>query len=160
MFSLADSNGRDFLVWSDPKVKDDDMRNIAREYISDMEDVIVDEDGEEEEIALRSKLNGRWSMIWIWQNDKNKEYGLLLKSNLLKLEKVERLVNTTEEWKQFCVAQNVNITTCSNTTAITTGLHLWHEHLEMENLKDYTQKQIYDGFNEVLHDNDVWPRYK
>jgi len=30
MFSLADSNGRDFLVWSDPKVKDDDMRNLAR----------------------------------------------------------------------------------------------------------------------------------
>lgn len=30
----------------------------------------------------------------------------------------------------------------------------------MKNLKDYTQKQIIDGFNDVLHDNDVWPRYK
>lgn len=30
----------------------------------------------------------------------------------------------------------------------------------MKNLEDYTQKQIYDGFNDVLHDNDVWPRYK
>ena len=75
------------------------------------------------------------------------------------MEKVERLVNTTEEWKDYCVAQNENITACSNTTSIKTALHLWHEHLEMKNLTDYTQEQIYDGFNEVLHDNDVWPRY-
>jgi hypothetical protein len=45
MFSLADSNGRDFLVWTDPKVMDDDMRNIARQWITDQSDVIVDEDG-------------------------------------------------------------------------------------------------------------------
>lgn len=30
----------------------------------------------------------------------------------------------------------------------------------MKNLKDYSQKEIIDGFNEVLHDNDIWPRYK
>ena len=46
MFTLADSEGRDFLVWSDPKVKADDMRNLARTYISDMDGVVVDEDGE------------------------------------------------------------------------------------------------------------------
>jgi len=30
MFSLAESEGRDFSVWTDPKVMDDDMRNLAR----------------------------------------------------------------------------------------------------------------------------------
>ena len=30
----------------------------------------------------------------------------------------------------------------------------------MKNLQDYTQKEIYDGFNDVLHDNNVWPRYR
>jgi len=30
MFDLADSEGRDFSVWTDPKVMDDDMRNLAR----------------------------------------------------------------------------------------------------------------------------------
>lgn len=73
------------------------MRNIAREYIADNEDVVI-VDGEEEDIAVRSKVQGLWSMIYIWQNLKDKEYGLLLKSNLLKMEKVERLVNTTKEW--------------------------------------------------------------
>jgi len=56
MFSLDDTDGRDFLVWSDPKVKDDDMRNIARQYITDFEYVVIDEDGEEEELAIRSKF--------------------------------------------------------------------------------------------------------
>ena len=55
MFDLSDSDGRDFLVWSDPKVKADDMRNIARQYISDLEGVVVDENGEEEQTAIRSK---------------------------------------------------------------------------------------------------------
>lgn len=66
MFSLADTNGRDFLVWSDPKVKDDDMRNIAREYITDNEDVVVGDDEEDEEVAIRSKTDGRWSMTYIF----------------------------------------------------------------------------------------------
>lgn len=104
MFSLADSNGRDFLVWTDPKVMDDDMRNIARQWITDQSDVIVDEDGKEEEIAVRSKFNGLWGMTFIWKNIKDKEYGLLLKSNLVKMEKVERMINTTEEFKDYCVA--------------------------------------------------------
>ena len=39
-----------------------------------------------------------WGMNYIWKNLKNKEYGLLLKENLVKMEKVERLVNTTAEW--------------------------------------------------------------
>ena len=30
----------------------------------------------------------------------------------------------------------------------------------MKNIGDYTQQQLYDGFNDVLHDNDVWPNYK
>ena len=46
MFTLANSEGRDFLVWSDPKVKAEDMRNLARTYISDRDGVVVDEDGE------------------------------------------------------------------------------------------------------------------
>lgn len=66
MFSLADSNGRDFLVWTDPKVMDDDMRNLARKYISDKEDVVIDVDGEEEEQAVRSKYKSKYGMIWIW----------------------------------------------------------------------------------------------
>jgi hypothetical protein len=98
MFTLANSDGRDFLVWSDPKVKDDDMRNIARQYVRDMEGVVVDDDGEEEEIAIRSKGSFTWGMTYIFKNVKNKEYGLLLKENLVKMEKVERLVNTTAEW--------------------------------------------------------------
>lgn len=159
MFSLADSNGRDFLVWTDIKVMTDDQRNLARQYITDQEDLVVVGE-EEEEQAIRTKYNSRWGMIYIWQNLKEKEYGLLQKSNLLKIEKVERMVNQSAEWKDYCLAQNENITTCSNTSSISSGLHLWHEHLEMKNLEDYTQKQIYDGFNEVLHDNDVWPRYK
>jgi len=65
MFSLADSSARDFLVWNDPKVMDDDMRNLAREYITDQEEVVI-VDGEEEEQAIRSKYNSRWGMIWIW----------------------------------------------------------------------------------------------
>jgi hypothetical protein len=48
--------------------------------------------------------------------------------------KMERLVNTTDEWKDFCIAQDENITACSNTSSIKSGLHLWHEHLEMKNL--------------------------
>ena len=104
MFSLADSNGRDFLVWTDVKVQDDDMRNIARQYITDQSDVVVDEDGKEEEIAVRSKFAGFWGMTFIWKNVKNKEYGLLLKSNLVKMEKVERMINTTEEFFDYCVA--------------------------------------------------------
>tara|TARA_B110000285_G_C14949828_1_gene526197 strand:+ start:403 stop:633 length:231 start_codon:yes stop_codon:yes gene_type:complete len=55
MFNLSDSEGRDFLVWSDPKVKADDMRNIARQYISDLDGVVIDENGEEKETAIRSK---------------------------------------------------------------------------------------------------------
>jgi hypothetical protein len=47
---------------------------------------------------------------------------------------MERLVNTTDEWKDFCIAQDENITACSNTSSIKSGLHLWHEHLEMKNL--------------------------
>jgi len=43
-------------------------------------------------------------MIYVWKNVKDKKYGLLLKSNLLKMEKVERMVNTTAEWKDYCVA--------------------------------------------------------
>ena len=46
MFDLSDSEGRDFLVWSDPKVKADDMRNIARQYITDLDGVVIDENGE------------------------------------------------------------------------------------------------------------------
>lgn len=30
----------------------------------------------------------------------------------------------------------------------------------MKNLADYSQEFIYDQFNVVLHDNDVWPRYR
>lgn len=102
-FDLADSEGRDFLVWSDPKVKVDDMRNLAREYITDNEDVVI-VDGEEEDTPIRSKLKGQWGMIYIFQNLKNKEYGLLLKENLLKMERVERLVNTSAEWQDYCLA--------------------------------------------------------
>ncbi len=54
------------------------------------------------------------------------------------MEKVERLVNNSAEWKEYCVAQDVNTTKCSNTSSIMSGLHLWHEHLNMENLDDYT----------------------
>jgi hypothetical protein len=43
-------------------------------------------------------------MTFIWKNIKDKEYGLLLKSNLVKMEKVERMINTTEEFKDYCVA--------------------------------------------------------
>jgi len=39
--------------------------------------VVIDVDGEEEEQAVRSKINSRWGMIWIWQNLKDKQYGLL-----------------------------------------------------------------------------------
>lgn len=65
MYALDDTNGRDFLVWADPIVKTDDMRNLAREYIKDMEGV-SEEDEEEKEVAIRSKIGGRWSMIYIW----------------------------------------------------------------------------------------------
>ena len=85
MFSLADSNGRDFLVWTDVKVQDDDMRNIARQWITDQSDVVVDEDGKEEEIAVRSKFAGFWGMTFIWKNVKDKEYGLMRKDNLIKI---------------------------------------------------------------------------
>lgn len=66
MFNLEEQSGRDFLVWTDPKVKADDMRNIAREYINDNADVQITEDGEDEEVAIRSKLAGQWGMIWIF----------------------------------------------------------------------------------------------
>jgi hypothetical protein len=65
MFSLADSNGRDFMVWTDIKVMTDDQRNLAREYIADQADLVI-VDGEEEEQAVRTKRNGRWGMIYIW----------------------------------------------------------------------------------------------
>ena len=65
MYALDDTNGRDFLVWNDPIVKTDDMRNLAREWITDQE-VVVEVDEEEEEVAIRSKVGGRWSMIYIW----------------------------------------------------------------------------------------------
>jgi len=68
MFNLADTDARDFLVWSDTMVKTDDMRNLAREYITDNEDVVLEEEGESaeeiEEVAIRSKLNGRWTMTY------------------------------------------------------------------------------------------------
>ena len=68
MFNLAATNSRDFLVWSDPMVKADDMRNLAREYITDNEDVVLAEEGESaieiEEVAIRSKFNGRWTMTY------------------------------------------------------------------------------------------------
>jgi hypothetical protein len=68
MFNLADTNSRDFLVWSDPMVKADDMRNLAREYITDNEDVVLAEEGEPaieiEEVAIRSMFNGRWTMTY------------------------------------------------------------------------------------------------
>ena len=103
MFSLADSDGRDFLVWTDPAVMDDDMRNLARAYIDDQADTVID-DGEEGELAIRSKFNALWGMTYIWKNVKDKKYGLLLKENLVKMEKVERMVNTSAEWKEYCVA--------------------------------------------------------
>tara|TARA_B110000285_G_C15112161_1_gene611787 strand:- start:1735 stop:1947 length:213 start_codon:yes stop_codon:yes gene_type:complete len=68
MFNLADTNARDFLVWSDPMVKTDDMRALAREYITDNEDIVLEEEGESaveiEEVAIRSKVNGRWTMTY------------------------------------------------------------------------------------------------
>ena len=49
-------------------VKADDMRNLAREYITDNEDVVLAEEGESaieiEEVAIRSKFNGRWTMTY------------------------------------------------------------------------------------------------
>lgn len=37
-------------------------------------------------------------MIYIFKNLVNQKYGLLLKENLLKMEEVERYVNTSSEW--------------------------------------------------------------
>ena len=105
MYDLSKTDGRDFLVWTDPIVKNNDMRNLARTYILDQQDVeLIDGEEIDKEVEVRSKYAFTWGMIYIWQNLQNKEYGLLLKDNLLKLEKVERLVNTSSEWKDFCIA--------------------------------------------------------
>jgi hypothetical protein len=97
MFKLDFTDERDFLVWSNPIVKDNDMRNIARKYITDNGDVII-VDGEKEDIAVRSQFEAIWGMTYIFKNLENKKYGLLLKENLLKMEAVERYVNTTKEF--------------------------------------------------------------
>lgn len=61
------------------------MRNLAFEYLEKY-------DGDKEK-DVRSQGSGSWDLNIIFQNTKDKKYGLMRKDNLIKIREIEKMVN-------------------------------------------------------------------
>ena len=76
-FAMSPQANRDFLIWSNPAVKTWDMQNLGREYIEKY-------DGGSQK-AIRTQTSELWATLVVFQNEKDSDYGLISKDNLLKI---------------------------------------------------------------------------
>ena len=141
-FDIEPVQERDFLVWDDPTVKNNDKQSLAIEF--------VESNSGKVEKTERTQNVVYWNMAVVFQDLENLNYGLIDKKNLKKIQKISEWVLKHPKWKTVCLAKSIYDKTCSDESSLSPLSILQAVGLNIDNLDDVSQQEISFFFKRAI----------
>lgn len=112
-FTVADQSPREMLIWDNQATLDFDMHTGAINKIQAAEDSV--------EQAVRIQEARKWDPVILYSGSGGND-NLLTKSNLLQIKEIEEHFTSKPEWKDLCLAQSIDDSSCHSTKSFQSPL--------------------------------------
>ncbi len=146
-FVLEENHQRDFLIWDEEKTEDWDRMYVAEDYL-------LGGSGTGEEKPLRLTQVSDWNPIMLFRARDGGN--LISRDRLIKVREYEKKLYERDGWKDVCLAENADNSSCSSTESFISCLAFMPLAGLDQPIEDYTDEELWDGFKTLLDDEEKW----
>ena len=107
---------------------------------------------------VRTQDVPKWPVAILFEESNDKDYGLMKKENLLKIEKVENYIKNHKYWTQLCKAKSVDDPKCSDSSFLSPLMFLRMAGMT-SSIESYTQTQINFYYNKGVKSAPLWKNF-
>ena len=141
-FEVDKLRDRDYFIIDDMKVREYNMQKLMHENLDLAKESLRQQS--------RSKLAKEWQTVLVFKNEVDEENGLMSRDNLIKMQSLEKWIQSHPVWNETCLAPQEKGIRCSPLAVVSPLTMLQMAGLEVQNLANKSQSDINSYFNKAL----------